>query len=94
LDSDPLIVGCSVWALNRLLNAGDDKQLPPVRAVHAQEIDGRRLGGSLYDFLKSAQVAEFPLDETFRLNAPLTSFPETKFYPRLKLPRNNLPLRF
>ena len=127
LQSDHLIVGCSVWALNKLmlagdpavtdgptsplfhlvcideasqmvvsnglmalaglapsgrvLVAGDDKQLPPVRAVHNQEIEGRRLGGSLYDFLKSAQVAEFPLDETFRLNAPLTRFPESKFYP-------------
>ncbi len=127
LQSDHLIVGCSVWALNKLLVAGDpaitngptsplfhlvcideasqmvvsnglmalagiapggrvlvagdDKQLPPVRAVHNQEIEGRRLGGSLYDFLKSGQVAEFPLDETFRLNAPLTRFPESKFYP-------------
>lgn len=127
LQSDHLVVGCSVWALNRLLTAGDpsvtdgstsplfhlvcideasqmvvsnglmalaglasggrvlmagdDKQLPPVRAVHDQEVEGRRLGGSLYDFLKSAQVAELPLDETFRLNTPLTRFPETKFYP-------------
>ena len=116
LQGDHLVVGCSVWALNKLLVAGDptvsdgptsplfhlvcvddasqmvvsnglialaglapggrvlvagdDKQLPPVRAVHNQEIEGRRLGGSLYDFLKSPQVAEFPLDETFRLNAP------------------------
>ena len=127
LQSDHLVVGCSVWALNKLLVggkqsatdgptaplfdmvcvdeasqmvvssglmalaglapggrvliAGDNKQLPPVRTVHEQEIDGRRLGGSLYDFLKSAHVAEFPLDETFRLNAPLTRFPESKFYP-------------
>jgi hypothetical protein len=127
LQSDYLVVGCSVWALNKLilagdpaviggptaplfhlvcideasqmvvsnglmalaglapggrvLVAGDDKQLPPVRAVHNQEIEGRRLGGSLYDFLKSAHLVEFPLDETFRLNAPLTRFPESKFYP-------------
>ena len=46
----------------RILVAGDEKQLPPVRAVHNQETEGRRLGGSLYDFLKSAHVAEFPLD--------------------------------
>ena len=39
------------------------------------------LGGSVYEFLKSAQVAEFPLDETFRLNAPLPRFTESKFYP-------------
>lgn len=127
LKSEHLIVGCSVWALNKLLNAGqpavtegptsplfhlvcideasqmvvsnglmalaglapggrvlvagDDKQLPPVRTVQTQEIEGRLLGGSLYDFLKSAEVAEYPLDETFRLNAPLTRFPESKFYP-------------
>jgi hypothetical protein len=127
LQDEHLIVGCSVWSLNRLLQAGDaavtdgptsplfhlvcideasqmvvsnglmalaglapggrvlvagdDKQLPPVRSVHDQTIEGRHLGGSLYDFLKSAQVAEFPLDETFRLNAPLTRFPEGKFYP-------------
>ena len=127
LRNDHLVLGCSVWALNKLLRAGDpsitdgptsplfdlvcideasqmvvsnglmalaglspggrvlvagdDKQLPPVRTVHAQEVEGRRLGGSLYDFLKSSEVSEFPLDETFRLNAPLTRFPETKFYP-------------
>jgi hypothetical protein len=128
LQSEHLVLGCSVWALNKLLSAGDptatdgptsplfdlvcideasqmvvsnglmalaglapggrvlvagdDKQLPPVRAAHAQEVEGRQLGGSLYEFLKSCEVAEFPLDETFRLNAPLTRFPETKFYPR------------
>jgi hypothetical protein len=65
----------------RVLVAGDDKQLPPVRALHEQEVGGRRLGGSLYDFLKSAQVAERSLDETFRLNGPLTAFPASKFYP-------------
>jgi superfamily I DNA and/or RNA helicase len=65
----------------RVLVAGDDKQLPPVRPVQEQEIEGKRLGGSLYDFLKSAGVVELPLDETFRLNAPLSHFPEVKFYP-------------
>ena len=64
----------------RVLVAGDDKQLPPVRAIHEQEVDGRRIGGSLYDFLKAAEVAEFALEETFRLNAPLTAFPKAKFY--------------
>lgn len=65
----------------RVLVAGDDKQLPPVRPVQEQELEGRRLGGSLYDFLKSAGIVELPFDETFRLNAPLSHFPETKFYP-------------
>jgi ATP-dependent helicase YprA (DUF1998 family) len=127
LGASVVIVGCSVWSLNRVLRradgqgddftapvfdlicideasqtvvshglmalaglatdgrilvAGDDKQLPPVRPVQEQEIDGRRLGGSLYDFLKSAGIVELPFDETFRLNAPLSHFPETKFYPK------------
>jgi hypothetical protein len=43
-------------------------------------VGGRELGGSFYAFLKSTQAAEFALDETFRLNAPLTAFPERKFY--------------
>jgi hypothetical protein len=65
----------------RVLVAGDDKQLPPVRSIQEQEIDGLQLGASLFDFLKSADVDEFPLEETFRLNSPLTQFPESKFYP-------------
>jgi hypothetical protein len=64
----------------RVLVAGDDRQLPPVRQVHEHEVDGRRIGGSLYAFLREAQVAEFRLDETFRLNAPLASFPSEHFY--------------
>jgi hypothetical protein len=39
------------------------------------------MGGALYAFLKSANAAEFALEETFRLNAPLAAFPERKFYP-------------
>lgn len=86
-EASQMVVGHGLMALaglseyGRVLVAGDDKQLPPVRATQEQVIDGRQLGGSLYDFLKSAQVDEFPLEETFRLNAPLTQFPETKFYP-------------
>ena len=34
----------------RVLVAGDDKRLPSSRAIHSQEIEGRRLGGSLYVF--------------------------------------------
>ncbi len=41
----------------------------------------RQLGGSLYSLLKSAGLPEYALDETFRLNQPLASFPEKKFYP-------------
>lgn len=64
----------------RLVVSGDDQQLPPVRAMRSTKVADREVGGSLYAFLKSAQVAEFPLEETFRLNAPLAHFPERKFY--------------
>ncbi|MBJ7533299.1 AAA family ATPase [Rhodomicrobium vannielii ATCC 17100] len=65
----------------RVVVSGDDKQLPPVRGMHSTRIAERELGGSLYAFLKSAAAAEFALEETFRLNAPLANFPERKFYP-------------
>ena len=64
----------------RLVVAGDDKQLPPIRASRDIKYEGRDIGSSLYAFLKSVNVKEFPLDETFRLNAPLTIFPKKKFY--------------
>lgn len=64
----------------RVLVAGDDRQLPPIRVEHDHDIDHRRLGSSFYAFLQSAGVREFPLDETFRLNGPLTSFPSARFY--------------
>lgn len=64
----------------RIVVAGDDRQLPPIRAARDVAINDRQIGGSLYSFLKSAGVPEFPLDETFRLNAPLVNFPERKFY--------------
>jgi len=65
----------------RLIVAGDDRQLPPIRSGREIKMGQRELGGSLYGFLKSAAVPEFALDETFRLNKPLASFPENKFYP-------------
>src|SRR3546814_17995427 len=61
--------------------AGDDHQLPPIRAGREVTLGQRQRGGSLYTFLKSGDVPEFALDETFRLNAPLAAFPERKFYP-------------
>lgn len=64
----------------RVVVAGDDRQLPPIRVSRAVVVDGRDLGGSLYAFLKSAKASEFALEETFRLNAPLTHFPERNFY--------------
>jgi len=65
----------------RLIVAGDDRQLPPIRSGREIKMGQRELGGSLYGFLKSAAVPEFALDETFRLNQPLAHYPETKFYP-------------
>ena len=78
----------------RVLVAGDKKQLPPIRVEYDHDVDGRRLGSSLYAFLQAAGVPEFPFDETFRLNEPLTQFPRDRFYegryqsavPELRLP--------
>ena len=64
----------------RVLVAGDNRQLAPVRETHDREVDGLRLGASLYDFLSEAGVRECPLDETFRLNTPLAGFPAQAFY--------------
>lgn len=79
----------------RVLVAGDNKQLPPIRVEHEHDIDGRRLGSSLYAFLQAAGVPEFPFDETFRLNEPLTRFPRDHFYEdryRSADPTRRLPL--
>src|SRR3546814_4557567 len=65
----------------RMVVAGDDHQLPPIRAGREVTLGQRQLGGSLYTFLKSGDVPEFALDETFRLNARLRHSPSRKFYP-------------
>src|SRR5262249_40325447 len=56
------------------------RQLAPVRNTAAADLDGRALGGSLYQFLQSAGVTEAALEETFRLNGPLVDFPARQFY--------------
>ncbi|MCA3757233.1 MAG: AAA family ATPase [Phenylobacterium sp.] len=65
----------------RIVVAGDDRQLPPVRASREVSLGDRQLGGSLYSFLSTAGAPEFALEETFRLNGPLAAYPERKFYP-------------
>lgn len=86
-EASQMVLGHGLMALAgmapgcRVVVSGDDQQLPPVRAMRSTRINDREMGGSLYDFLKSAQAAEFPLEETFRLNGPLAHFPERKFYP-------------
>ena len=86
-EASQMVLGQGLMALAgmapdcRVVISGDDQQLPPVRSMRSTRIDEREMGGSLYAFLKSADVAEFPLEETFRLNAPLAQFPERKFYP-------------
>lgn len=85
-EASQLVLGHGLMALaglapqGRVVVAGDDRQLPPIRAGRPVQIDGRELGGSLYAFLKSVNAPEFALDETFRLNEPLASFPERAFY--------------
>lgn len=86
-EASQMVLGQGLMALAgmapdcRVVVSGDDQQLPPVRSMRSMKVDGREMGGSLYAFLKSANVAEFALEETFRLNAPLAQFPERKFYP-------------
>ncbi|POF62922.1 hypothetical protein CFR73_01690 [Novacetimonas maltaceti] len=65
----------------RVVVCGDDRQLPPVRMMKSTLVDQHEVGGSLYAFLKSARTVECALKETFRLNEPLTRFPERNFYP-------------
>jgi hypothetical protein len=101
-EASQMVLGHGLLALaglkpgGRLVVAGDDRQLPPIRAAREVVLDGRALGGSLYGFMSSAGTPEFPLDETFRLNAPLARFPEAAFYPgayRSAVPEATLSLR-
>jgi hypothetical protein len=86
-EASQMVLGHGLMALGgmapgaRVVVSGDDQQLPPVRTARETRVEGRDMGGSLYAFLKSANASEFPLEETFRLNAPLAAFPERKFYP-------------
>jgi hypothetical protein len=101
-EASQMVLGHGLLALaglkpgGRIVVAGDDRQLPPIRAAREVVLDGRALGGSLYGFMSSAGTPEFPLDETFRLNAPLALFPESAFYPgayRSAVPDARLSLR-
>ena len=85
-EASQLVLGHGLLALagltegGRIIVAGDDRQLPPVRVLQETEIDGRQLGASLYAFMKSVGAPEAALEETFRLNAPLAAFPARRFY--------------
>ena len=85
-EASQVVLGQGLMALaglkreGRVVVAGDDQQLPPIRAGREIKLGRRELGGSLYTFLKSGEVPEFALDTTFRLNGPLATFPERKFY--------------
>jgi hypothetical protein len=101
-EASQMVLGHGLLALaglkpgGRIVVAGDDRQLPPIRAAREVVLDGRALGGSLYGFMSSAGTPEFPLNETFRLNAPLAQFPEGAFYPgayRSAVPDATLSLR-
>lgn len=86
-EASQLVLGHGLMALaglapnGRVVVAGDDQQLPPIRAGRPVVLEGRELGGSLYAFMKSVGAPEFALEETYRLNPPLTVFPERTFYP-------------
>ncbi len=82
----------------RVLVAGDNQQLPPVQAMFDREINGRQLGSSLYEFLKTAKAPEVRFEETRRMNLPLTEFGsrefyEDRFYPAADIAHKKLQLR-
>ena len=82
----------------RVIVAGDNQQLPPVQAMFDKEIDGRQLGSSLYEFLKSANAPEVRFEETRRMNRPLAAFGsrefyEDRFYPAADIADEQLRLR-
>ena len=85
-EASQMVLGQGLMALAamaskcRVVVAGDDRQLPPIRSARGMAIDGREVGGSLYAFLKASNAPEYALDETFRLNQPLTVYPERRFY--------------
>lgn len=64
----------------RVLVAGDNQQLPPVQAMFDREVNGRQLGSSLYEFLKTARTPEVRFEETRRMNSPLAAFGSQEFY--------------
>lgn len=64
----------------RVIVAGDDRQLAPIRSVELSEQAEGIYGGSLYSFLKRRGAPECALKVTFRLNAPLAEFPARRFY--------------
>lgn len=64
----------------RVLVAGDNKQLQPIGEMLEGDFGGRKLGQSLYDFLASSRLPEFPFTETFRLSSPLSRYPGERFY--------------
>jgi ATP-dependent helicase YprA (DUF1998 family) len=82
----------------RVIVAGDNQQLPPVQAMFDREINGRQLGSSLYEFLKSASAPEVRFEETRRMNRPLSAFGsrefyEDRFYPAADIADEQLRLR-
>jgi hypothetical protein len=85
-EASQMMVGQGLMALaglapnGRVVVAGDHLQLQPVSAVFDYEAGGRKLGGSLYSFLRSAGVPEAPLQHTWRMNEPLTAFPRVEYY--------------
>lgn len=82
----------------RVLVAGDHQQLPPVQAVFNRAVDGRQLGSSLYEFLRTAGAPEVGFEETRRMNQPLAAFGsrefyEDRFYPAADIADEQLKLR-
>ena len=63
----------------RLLVCGDNLQLPPIFSTDLG-VEDNIAEQSIYDFLAKQNFPEQPLNETFRLNAPLVEFPSQEYY--------------
>ena len=58
---------------------GDNLQLPPIFNMDLG-VEDNIAEQSIYDFLAKQDFPEQPLNETFRLNAPLVDFPSQEYY--------------
>src|SRR3546814_15445159 len=57
----------------RMVVAGDDHQLPPIRDGREVALGQCQLGGSLYPLLNSRDVPDFVLDSTFLIHYTLAA---------------------
>ena len=77
--SQGLMAMAGLTEKGRLLVCGDNLQLPPIFSTDLG-VEDNIAEQSIYDFLAKQNFPEQPLNETFRLNAPLVEFPSQEYY--------------